>query len=147
MSGQHGIIANHEVRWVAAPVANASNTDANSTIIDMADYEAVTFIVPIDDSAATGVATLKAESNDANQDSGMAAISGAQAQATCAVNDDINSKVLVVEVQNPGKRYVQAVITSATANIAFGDMIAILRPRQKPATQGATVKASASVAD
>lgn len=137
---------NVEIREVEAPVAAASNTDNNSDIIDMAGYEGVVFIVPIEDSAATGVATLKVEQNTANSDSGMAAISGASAAKTCTVNDDINGTLLVVEVYRPRERYVQAVCTSATANIAFGTMIAILYGARKvPITEHSTISTSASV--
>lgn len=139
----HGQIDNFEYRYVNAAVTAASNTDDNSTIIDMADYESVTFVVPILDSVATGVAALTIEQNTANSDSGMAAVSGAAATATSATNDDLNGTVLVAEVRKPSSRYVQAVISSATANIAFGDTLAILKPKRRPATQGATVSDTA----
>lgn len=143
----HGFMDNYEVRYVNAPVANASNTDDNSTIIDTNGYESVTFITSITDSAATGVATLKIESNTANSDSGMAAVTSATTSVTCAVNDDINGTVLKVELRKPTNRYVQGVITSATANIAFGDTIAILKPLRLPADDGATVSGSAYVSN
>lgn len=146
MSTALPLYKNIDVREVKAPVAAASNTDSNSDIIDMAGYEGVIFIVPIEDSVATGVATLKAEEHTLNQDSGMAAIQGASATKTCTVNDDINGTLLIVEVFRPRERYVQAVITSATANIAFGTMTAILYGHRKvPVTEHATVSASASV--
>ena len=146
MSTALPLYKNIEVRQVKAPVANASNTDSNSDIIDMAGYEGVIFMVPIEDSAATGVAVLKLEEHTLNQDSGMAAITGASATKTCAVNDDINNKLLVVECFRPRERYVQAVITSATANIAFGTMTAILYGHRKmPVTEHSTILNSASV--
>ncbi len=143
----HGLLNNVEVRYVNAPVSAANNTDDNSTIIDMDGYESVTFITSITDSVATGVAALTIESNTANSDSGMAAVAGGAATKTCAVNDDINGTVLIAEIRKPSKRYVQAVITSTTANIAFGDTIAILKPLRVPATQGATVSDTAIVSD
>jgi hypothetical protein len=143
----HGFLNNVEVRWVNAAVAAANNTDDNSSRIDMSDYESALFIVPITDSVATGVATLTIEGNSSDSDSGMAAISGAVATKTCAVNDDINNTVLAVEVLNPGYEYIQGVITSSTANIAFGETIVLLKPKNAPATQGSTVSASTAVAD
>jgi hypothetical protein len=131
---------------VGAPIAAANNTDSNSDILDMANFEGVVFIGTVTDSVATGVATLKAEQSDTNSDGGMAAITGATASATCAVNDDINDKLLMVEVYRPAKRYVQGVRVSATANIAFGSLIAIRYGSKKlPVTADATVLASASV--
>lgn len=135
----HGIRDNYEVRVVNDPVSAASNTDDNSTRIDTAGYESVMFVVPITDSFDTGVATLKVEENDVDSDAGMAAVSGAAASATSGANDDLNGTALVAEYRLPAKRYVQAVITSATANIAFGSTIAILKPMRVPAEQGATV--------
>lgn len=141
------ITENIEIREVAAPVAAGATIDANSDRIDMDDYESVTFIAVITDSVATGVAALTIESNDADSDSGMAAISGAVATVTSAVNDDVNDKLLIVEVRNPGKRYVQAVRTSLTANIAYGSVIALLTPRRRPVVDHSTVADIARVSD
>lgn len=141
----HGLKDNLEVAYVNDAVVAGSSIDDNSTIIDMADYESALFIVPITDSVDTGVATLTVQGNDANSDSGMAAITGAVATATSVANDDLNGQLLMVEVRKPDKRYVQATITSATANIAFGATTVILNPYRVPATQGATVAASAYV--
>jgi len=144
----HALLKNLEARWVKAGVSAANNTDSNTSRIDMANYEAAMFVTPITDSVATGVATLTVEHNDADSDSGMAAVSGAVATKTCAVNDDINNTLLIVEVVNPTKRYLQGVLTSATANIAFGESVVLLKPKLLPtgAAQGATVSASTSVA-
>lgn len=143
----HKLSDNLEYRVVGAPVTAGSTIDSNSSRIDMADYESVVFIAAIVDSVATGVATLKVEQNDADSDSGMAEVTGSSVAATCATNDDINDKALVSEVYHPTKRYVQAVRTSATANIAYGAVVAVLRPRAKPSTQGASILGVASVAN
>jgi len=143
----HTMLAALELRWVAAAVAAASNTDSNSSRIDMQDYESAMFIAPITDSVATGVATLKVEGNDADSDVGMVAIDGASVTLASAANDDINNKLLIVEVRNPATRFIQAVRTSATANIAFGETVVILKPREKKAVQGATIGASVFVSD
>jgi hypothetical protein len=47
--------------------------------------------------------------------------------------------MLIAELRKPAQRYVQATLTSATANIAFGATIAVLVPKRRPVTQGATV--------
>lgn len=143
----HSILDNLEIRYVNDAVVAGSSIDDNSTIIDMTGYESVTFMVPITDSVNTGVATLKVEQNTANSDSGMTAVSGASVSATSGANDDLNGLMLAVEVRNSGglSRYVQAVVTSATANIAYGATTAILKPYRVPVTQGATVSASATV--
>jgi len=135
-----------DIREVEAPVAAASSTDNNSDIIDMAGWEGVIFVCPIEDSVSGGVATLKVEQNTANSDSGMAAIAGASAAVTSGANDDLNGTLLVVEVYRPRERYVQAVQVSATQNIAFGTMTAILYGALKmPITKHATVSTRATV--
>lgn len=133
-------IKNFEISEVLAPISAASSTDSNSDIMDMAGWEGIVFIVPITDSVATGVATITAQQNTVNSDIGMAALSGASATATCVVNDDLNNQLLVLEVHKPRERYVQIAVTSATANIAFGNGIAIrYRNRKLPITDASTV--------
>lgn len=134
----HGIKDNLEVRYVGAAVANASNTDDNSTRIDMAGYESVMFVTAITDSAITGVGSLTVQQSDEDSDTAMADVTGTEAIATSAANDDLNGKTLVAELRNPAKRYVQANRVSATANIAFGAVFAILKPRRLPAAAHST---------
>lgn len=134
------------IREIGAPIAAGSAIDSNSDIIDMAGYEGVVFVATVTDSVNTGVATLKVEQNDANSDSGMAALAGASVAATSGADDDLNNKLLMVDVYRPRERYVQAVRTSATANIAFGSLIAILYGAKKlPIAADSSVLASASV--
>ena len=138
---------NYKIMEVGAPVAAADDTDSNSDRIDMTGWDGVVFIAPVTDSVATGVATLKVEQNTADSDTGMAALSGASAAATCAVNDDLNDKLLVVDVYRPLERYVQGVRTSGTADIAFGTLIAILYNGKKlPPAEHASILELAAVA-
>lgn len=142
-----GLLKDIEIREVGAPIAAGSSIDGNSDRIDMAGYEGVIFVCPLTDSAITGVATLTVEQNTSDADSGMAALSGATATATSAANDDLNDQLLVVEVYRPRERYVQAVRTSATANIAYGNLTAILYGKRKmPVSAHSTVLASAVAA-
>lgn len=140
------LLKNVKISEVLAPVAAGSSIDSNSDVIDMAGYEGVVFVVPIADSASTGVATLTIEQNTANSASGMAALSGAVATVTSGENDDLNGTLLVVDVYRPRERYLQGVVTSATANIAYSNMIAIQYEGTKmPITQGSTVSAATQV--
>jgi hypothetical protein len=141
------LIKNFKIGEVMAPVAAGSSIDSNSDRLDMSGYEGVVFIVPVTDSVTTGVATLKVEQNTADSDSGMAALSGATATVTCASSDDINNTLLIVDVYRPLERYVQGVVTSSAANIAYGNMIAIqYGARELPITEHASVSDSAIVA-
>ena len=143
----HSFSENFEVRYVGDAVVAGSSIDDNSTRIDVQDYETVTFMVPVTDSVDTGVAALTIQGNDIDSDTGMTAITGAIATVTSASNDDLNGKVLMVEVRNPATRYIQAVRTSATANIAYGTVTAILKPHRVPVTADSTIAASAYVQD
>lgn len=140
------LLKNCLIGEVMAPVSAADDTDENSDILDIQGYEGVVFVVPITDSVATGVATLTIEQNSSNSDSGMAALSGATDDATCTDGDDLNNTLLVVDVYRPRERYVQGVVTSTTANIAFGTMIAIrYGARKMPVTLDDTVQDGTSV--
>ncbi len=135
------LLKNQQLKWVLAPVAAGSSIAEGSAIIDMANWETVQFITPIDDSVDTGVATLAIQQNTINDPTGMATLAGTSASATSAANDDLNDTLLVSEVWRPQERYVRAYLTSATANIAYGDTIAILSgPRTKPITEDATIQ-------
>lgn len=126
--------------YAGAAIAASDSIDGNSSILDMAGYEGVVFFTTITDSVDTGVATLTVEQNSANSDTGMAALSGAVDTATSAANDDLNGKILVVDVYRPKERYVQAVRTSGTANIAYGEIHAIRYGAKKlPVTADATL--------
>ena len=143
----HGIIDNLEIRYVGALVTAGSSIDNNSTRIDMQGYESVAFVTTITDSVATGVAAMVIQQNTADSDTGMAAVTGTTATATCATNDDLNGLTLITEVFKPTQRYVQATRTSATANIAYGEVYAILKPYRVPVTQHSTNADSAYVAN
>lgn len=137
---------NVKIMEVLTPDAAANNTDANSDRIDMSGWDGIVFIVPITDIANTGVATLKVEANTTDSDTGMVAITGASAAVTSGADDDVNDQLLIVDVYRPQKRYVQGVITSSVANVAFGNMIAIQYNGSKfPITQHATVETIAQV--
>ena len=115
----HNLLPNVQIDYAAIAIANASSTDANSSIFDMTGFDGILFVVTITDSAITGVATVTVEQSATNADGGMAALSGAVATATSAANDDLNGNNLIVDVYRPLKRYVQLNLVSATANIAY----------------------------
>jgi hypothetical protein len=138
---------NIKIMEVLTPEGMANNTAKNSDRIDMSGWDGVVFVVPITDSTDTGVATLTVKQNDSDSDSGMDALENAEATATSATDGDLNDQLLIVDVYRPTKRYVQGVITSDVANMAFGNMIAILYNGSKfPISQDDTVEDIAQVA-
>lgn len=131
------IVKDCKIDPVNDAIALADNTDDNSDILDMAGFEGVMFIATVTDSVATGVATLTVQQNSTSSDTGMTGITGGSAQLTCVTSDDLNGKILVVDCYRPTMRYVQGTLTSATANIAFGETIAFrYGARKMPITQG-----------
>ena len=140
MSMGKNLIKNKVIDVVMDPESLSSSIDTNSTRLDMSGYEGVVFILPITDSVNTGVVTITAEQNTVDSDSGMDALAGASATATDAGGDALNNQTLTLEVVKPLERYIQCVLTSATANIATGNMIAIRYTSKKaPIVEGSTV--------
>ena len=129
-----------ETRVVGNPVVAGAAIDDNGTRVDMAGHEGVRFIAPITDSVITGVATITVQQNTIDSDTGMADLPTAEAAATSGASDDLNERVLIVDVYRPAERFVQLNRKSSVANIAYGAVIAELYGKKKvPATQGATV--------
>lgn len=143
----HGITDNIEIRLVGAAVAAGASIDSNSDRIDMTGYEAVAFVTTITDSVDTGVAALEIQQNDADSDTGMTAVDGTEARLTSAANDDLNGKALVSELRKPSARYVQAVRRSSTANIAYGEIYALLTPLRVPVVQHSSIGDRAAVSN
>lgn len=132
--------------YVAAAVSAGSSIDNDSAIVDMQGYDGCLFLTTITDSVNTGVATMTIEQNTANSSSGMAALSGAVATATSGGNDDLNGQMLAVDVYRPRERYLRANRTSATANIAYGECIAIkYKGIKQPVAQAAADVADSAV--
>jgi len=139
----HNIAKDIQIRSAGDAIALASNTNSLGTAIDTDGFDGALFIVPIADSVATGVASASVEQSEASG-SGYAALVGDDVSATCAVNDDINNKFLVIDVNKPKERYLKLRRTSATANIAFGNALCVLYgPRGKPTALGDIIAAAA----
>jgi hypothetical protein len=134
------------LNYLGAAVAASASINANSTIIDTAGYDGCLFLCPITDCVATGVGTMKVQQNTANSGTGMTDATGASAQATSAADDDLNGKLLAIDVYRPQKRYLRINRASVTANIAYGDVTAILyKGRKAPVTQDATQVAASTI--
>lgn len=140
------LLKNTKWYYAGAAVAAASNTNDDSAAVDMQGFDGVVFVASITDSVSGGVATVTAKQCDTSGGT-YAALSGAVATATSASNDDLNSHLLIVDVYRPQERYLKLNRVSATQNIAFGDVVAILYKGSKaPVTQlAAEVSASTTV--
>jgi hypothetical protein len=130
---------------IASALAAGPAIDDDSTIIDIAEFEGALFMVPIEDSANGGTATLTVEQNDVNSGVGMAALAGAEASLTSAADDDLNGQMLAVDIYRPSGRYLRVNRASAGANIAFGAVTVILYgPRKMPVSEAAGLTVVAS---
>ena len=135
-----------DINWLKGVVAAGSSIDDDSAVVDTQGYDGVIFMTTITDSAATGVATMTVEQGTLSDASDMAALSGAVATATSATNDDLNNKLLAVDVYRPAERYVRVNRASATANIAYGEVVALLYKGTKlPVSHNTSHVAAATV--
>lgn len=118
----------------AAGTDDAISTDA----LDMAtpagnQFNGVTFLVMFGAITATAVTTIKVQqsSDDAGADD-YSDIEGTEQ----SVADDDDGKVFYVDVLNPDKRYLELVVTRATANAVIDGVIALqYGARRNPVTQ------------
>lgn len=139
------LLNNVKLDWLKGVVAAGSSIDDDSAAVDTQGYDGVVFLTTITDSANTGVATMTVEQSTTSGGT-YAALAGAVATATSAADDDLNDKLLAVDVYRPRERYVRVNRASATANIAYGEVIAVLYSGIKmPITQAAADVANSVV--
>lgn len=132
----HNILKDLKILLAGAVVSAGSSINNLGNAIDMSGFDGCLFIVPINDSVATGVATASAEQCDTSGGS-YAALVGDDAAKTCTVDDDLNGKFLIVDVFKPSKQYLKLRRKSATANIAYEAATAILyNARARPTDLG-----------
>ena len=103
---------------VQAPIAAGSNTSQNTSSIDMSGFRCALFEVDITESFNNGKARLKVFGSDDNTT--FKELDIKEIAATSAANDDLNGKVLRIELKRPLQRYLRAQLLSTVANIAFG---------------------------
>lgn len=117
----------------------AGTTDQNSSSVDMAGFDEVTFIALFGTLTASQVTKLLVQQSD---DDGSSDDFTTIATGTALADGDSN-KLAISVVARPAKRYVRAVIDRGTANAVIDGVVAIQRfPRDRPVTQGSTVAVS-----
>ena len=121
---------------VAAGVTEVSD----ATIIDMQNYEGVTFIVLFGTLTATQVTSIHAEQGKTATLTDKQDLEGTLVGPLADADDN---KLLILDVKNPTDRYVRLVVNRKTANAVVDGIIAIqYGPRKKPTKQGTTVGAA-----
>lgn len=122
---------------VVSNTVAAGITAVDPSAVDMSGFESVMFIVQFGAITATGTAVVKARhSTDNGSGDAFADILGSGQN----VADTQGSKVFVLDVVKPSKRYVKPYIARATANSVIESITAIqYNPSKAPVTQGSTV--------
>jgi hypothetical protein len=122
--------------YQTAGAATAGTSAINGAVIDRANFESVRFTALLGDVTATCVLGLKLQSGDLSDGSDMADVSGAAVAYTAGASD-ADSKLLVLDVFKPTKRYVRCVLTRTTANAVVNGILADLyHARREPVTGG-----------
>ena len=129
---------------VVQVAASADTTTLTTDVVDMAGYDAATFLCITGDVTSTSVLTLTVKGNTANSTSSPTPVTVKATDALTAGATDTDSKILAVNVNRPAYRYLFATLARATANAVIGGIICIrYKARSLVTTQGATVVASA----
>lgn len=115
----------------------AGQATTNCTAVDMVGFDSVTFVALIGAIVSTGTVTVKAQqSSDNGSTDAFSDLEG----TALAYTDADDNKVAVLEIRQPQKRYVRAVITTATANGTIDGVLAMqTHALAEPVTQSTTV--------
>lgn len=124
--------------------AAAGTTDVlTSSAIDTSGYSSVTIVAAVGTLTSGAVTTLKLQqsSDDAGADDYSDILGSSQAWA-----DDDDNQQIIAEVHRPGKRYIKALITRATANAVVDGIWAILyNANQTPSADTSTASTEVHV--
>jgi len=137
------LLSNVELRRVLNRDAGTAGTK-KGTIIDMQNYEEVTFVVAFQTVVNNSVVTVKVAHADTNSTGAMAATTA----TTAAITSDgttiaLSNKQIAVSVVKPLKRYLELQVVIADQNAPIDSVVAVLSgPKKAPVTQGSTVQAS-----
>ena len=125
---------NSKVTRVLNAVA-AGTSDQTGSVIDMANFDSVTFYVAFG-TITTGAATsIKVQQGQQSDGSDMADLAGTS--VTIADTDD--NKIAFVEVNRPLERYVRVYVDRGTQNAVIDAAWAVqTAPRVKPVTHDST---------
>jgi hypothetical protein len=120
-------------RVISLTEGAAGQTTINATIIDMAGFESVLFVITLG-SIATGAAIVfRVEESNAADLTGAADLAG----SGLAIADDADEGIRFIDVVRPRKRYVRLVCARGTANSACSAIAIQYGAKQGPTTHQA----------
>lgn len=129
------LVKNTKVTRVLNATAAGSSDITTCAVIDMANFEAVTFMVAFGTITSGAVTSIKVQQGTDGTVSDAADLEGTS--VTIADTDD--NKIAMVEVYRPRERYVKLIIKRATQNAVVDGAWAIQTgPRVKPTTHDST---------
>ena len=124
----------------------AGQTKRTSSILDMAGYDGVVFVIGLGTLLENGTLDGFVEQNTANSTSGMARLATTTAYTVTAADALKTESCILVEVHRPRERYLQCNITPAVANAVVLGIVAIRYHGVKaPVTRGSSVLKATSL--
>jgi hypothetical protein len=125
----------------------AGTTKRTSTILDMAGYDGVLFVIGLGTIIEDGTLDGFVEQNVDNSTVGMARVATTSAYTVLAADAAKTQSCILIDVYRPQERYLQCNITPAVQNAVVLGIVAIrYKGRVKPETQDATVLKSTELA-
>lgn len=125
----------------------ASSTPSKGTIIDMAadgGFHNVMFVAALNDVVSGSQVALRVAGADSNDTAQMTLLEGSAGGTASA--SDYDNKLLILDVERPSHRYLEAQLFHVSQNAPFDSVIAIqYNGRTKPVINGTTVKALTTV--
>lgn len=116
---------------------SASQATTKCSIIDMAGFDEVTFLVALGAVTNTGKVTVQVAQGDANSSGGMEVSTATSGVITSdGTTIALSNKIIALTVNKPLKRYLELQVITATANGVIDSVVAIQgQARTKPVTQ------------
>ena len=137
------LLNNTETAVVLASNAGTAAATAKGTIVDMQGFETATFIAVFGNVLDTAAVDVQVAQGDTNS-TGAMVVSEAKVSFTAGASD-MDNRAVVLEVVNPGKRYLEIQVKVATANAPISSIVCIKsNPSVVPVEQGTTVIDSAT---
>lgn len=135
------ILNDCEIQNVLAYQAASFSDTLTSAAIDMAGFEGAIVLFKLGTVTSTGHAKcyLQQSSDDGSTDG----YSDILASSKTSVGDASTTKTIAIEIINPQKRYIKALIDRTTANVVIDSVIVLkFGAKNMPVTQGSTVDGS-----
>lgn len=113
--------------------SSAATTSITGSAVDMQGYSGLTLMVACGAITTGAITTLKAQqSSDDGASDAYSDIEG----SSVTIADDADNKMILLEIQNPQKRYVKPVIARGTQNAEINGIFAIQTgPNVEPVSQ------------